>query len=77
MNVRSAILFIGMIAVGMSSPVPNTGALMPVSEKALVNMAQQVEYACAYCGALFETYDLCGDHTIDVHAGFWPLRHRE
>ncbi|KAJ2144939.1 hypothetical protein IW139_001129 [Coemansia sp. RSA 353] len=43
----------------------------------LVNMAQQVEYACAYCGALFETYDLCGDHTIDVHAGFWPLRHRE
>ncbi|KAJ1754273.1 hypothetical protein LPJ58_004745, partial [Coemansia sp. RSA 1591] len=41
MNVRSAILLISMVAVGMSSPVPDTGASMPVSEKAASDFSRR------------------------------------
>ncbi|KAJ2708859.1 hypothetical protein H4S00_006821 [Coemansia sp. D1744] len=41
MNVRAVILVIGMVAVGMSSPVPDTGVAMPGPDKAMSNTHQE------------------------------------
>ncbi|KAJ2446359.1 hypothetical protein IWW46_000973 [Coemansia sp. RSA 2440] len=41
MYVRLVILFIGMVAVGLSSPVPDTGVAMPESDKTTSGTHQQ------------------------------------